>query len=456
MMFVLIASLVFCLLCFALTRLPTGLPLSRKVLAGLLFGALFGLALQLGWGADDAGVQQTLEWVNIIGGGYVSLLKVVMMPLVFTSILSAINKLEQAQSLGKISAVLIGSMLTLVMIAGVVGMTITHLSGLTAEGLLSHGSDTAALQQSMSTIDSAQTLPALLLSLVPTNFAADMAGSRGLSVIGVVIFTVLAGVALLQLKAEHPEAGARAAVAIDTLQLWVMKMVRVVIALTPYGVMALIARVVAHYPLSEILSLLGFILVCYVAILAMFAVHMVILLLIGQNPLHYLREVWGVLTFAFISRSSAASIPLSIETQQRLGVPSSIANFAASFGANLGQNGCAGIYPAMMVAMIAPMLGINPFDPLFLLTLLPVIALGSIGVAGVGGGGTFAALIVLSTLNFPIALVGVMIAIEPLVDMGRTALNVNGSIMAAMITKRLLGKQVQSDVAEGEASRVAS
>lgn len=197
MMFVLIASLVFCLLCFALTRLPTGLPLSRKVLAGLLLGALFGLALQLGWGADDAGVQQTLEWVNIIGGGYVSLLKVVMMPLVFTSILSAINKLEQAQSLGKISAVLIGSMLTLVMIAGVVGMTITHLSGLTAAGLLSHGSDTAALQQSMSTIDSAQTLPALLLSLVPTNFAADMAGSRGLSVIGVVIFTVLAGVALL-------------------------------------------------------------------------------------------------------------------------------------------------------------------------------------------------------------------------------------------------------------------
>lgn len=440
-MFTLFASLLFCLLCFALTRLPASVPLSRKVFAGLLLGALFGLALQLGWGADDADVQQTLEWVNIIGGGYVSLLKVVMMPLVFTSILSAINKLEQAQSLGKISAVLIGSMLTLVMIAGVVGMTITHLSGLTAVGLLSHGSDTAALQQSMSTIDSAQTLPALLLSLVPTNFAADMAGSRGLSVIGVVIFTVLAGVALLQLKAEHPQAGARAAVAIDTLQLWVMKMVRVVIALTPYGVMALITRVVAHYPLSEILSLLGFILVCYVAILAMFAVHMVILLLIGQNPLHYLREVWGVLTFAFISRSSAASIPLSIETQQRLGVPASIANFAASFGANLGQNGCAGIYPAMMVAMIAPMLGINPFDPLFLLTLLPVIALGSIGVAGVGGGGTFAALIVLSTLNFPIALVGVMIAIEPLVDMGRTALNVNGSIMAAMITKRLLGKQ---------------
>lgn len=100
-----------------------------------------------------------------------------------------------------------------------------------------------------------------------------------------------------------------------------MKMVRVVIALTPYGVMALIARVVAHYPMSEILSLLGFILVCYVAILAMFAVHMVILLLIGQNPLHYLREVWGVLTFAFISRSSAASIPSASRPSSALGCP---------------------------------------------------------------------------------------------------------------------------------------
>ncbi|MGL5629661.1 MAG: cation:dicarboxylate symporter family transporter, partial [Plesiomonas shigelloides] len=96
------------------------------------------------------------------------------------------------------------------------------------------------------------------------------------------------------------------------------------------------------------------------------------------------------------------------------------------------------IYPAMMVAMIAPTLGINPLDPAFLATLLPAIALGSIGVAGVGGGGTFAALIVLSALNFPIALVGVLMAIEPLVDMGRTALNVNGSIMAATIANRVL------------------
>lgn len=113
-------------------------------------------------------------------------------------------------------------------------------------------------------------------------------------------------------------------------------------------------------------------------------------------------------------------------------------NIAASFGSSMGQNGCAGIYPAVMVAMIAPTMGIDPFSLQFLATLLPAIALGSIGVAGVGGGGTFAALIVLSTLNFPVALVGIFIAIEPIVDMARTALNVNGSMMSGVISARLL------------------
>lgn len=91
-----------------------------------------------------------------------------------------------------------------------------------------------------------------------------------------------------------------------------------------------------------------------------------------------------------------------------------------------------------MVAMIAPTMGIDPFSLQFLATLLPAIALGSIGVAGVGSGGTFAALIVLSTLNFPVALVVIFIAIEPIVDMARTALNVNGSIMSGVISARLL------------------
>jgi L-cystine uptake protein TcyP (sodium:dicarboxylate symporter family) len=132
---------------------------------------------------------------------------------------------------------------------------------------------------------------------------------------------------------------------------------------------------------------------------------------------------------------------MSVQTQtRRLGTPEGIANFAASFGATIGQNGCAGIYPAMLAVMIAPTVGIDPFTLSFLAPLIAIITIGSVGVAGVGGGATFAALIVLSAMNLPVALAGLLISIEPLIDMGRTALNVSGSITAGTLTSRLMGQ----------------
>ncbi|MGI9258915.1 MAG: cation:dicarboxylate symporter family transporter, partial [Gammaproteobacteria bacterium] len=147
-----------------------------------------------------------------------------------------------------------------------------------------------------------------------------------------------------------------------------------------------------------------------------------------------------VLTFAFTSRSSAATIPLNVETQvEELKVPVPVANLAATFGATIGQNGCAGIYPAMLAVMVAPTMGVNPLDPIFIATLVGIVAISSFGVAGVGGGATFAALIVLPAMGFPVVLVALLISIEPLIDMARTALNVSGSMTAGLMTSKFLG-----------------
>ncbi len=98
-----------------------------------------------------------------------------------------------------------------------------------------------------------------------------------------------------------------------------------------------------------------------------------------------------VLIFAFTSRSSTGSIALNVETQtQQLVIPESIANFSASFGTTIGQNGCAGIYPAM----VAPTVEINPLDPIWIATFVGIVTISSAGMAGVGGGATFAALMV--------------------------------------------------------------
>jgi L-cystine uptake protein TcyP (sodium:dicarboxylate symporter family) len=220
----------------------------------------------------------------------------------------------------------------------------------------------------------------------------------------------------------------------------VMRMVTLVLRLTPYGVFALMVKVVAGSSLQDILNLLGFVLASYSALILMFCVHLILVALSGLNPARYMKKIFPVLAFAFTSRTSAGAIPMSVATQTtRLGTPEGIANFAASFGATIGQNGCAGIYPAMLAVMIAPTVGIDPWTAGFLLPLLAIVVFGSIGVAGVGGGATFAALIVLSALDLPVALAGLLISIEPLIDMGRTALNVSGSIAAGTLTSRVLG-----------------
>jgi len=372
-----------------------------------------------------------------------------VMPLVFISILGAVAKLHNASSLGKISFYTIGILLFTTAIAAFVGVGVTHLFGLTADGLVQGTQETARLSALHSDYIAKVTdlnVPQLLLSFIPTNPFADLTGANPTSIISVVIFAAFLGVAALKLLKDEPEKGQRVLRGIESLQGWIMKLVRLVMTLTPYGVFALMTKVVAGSNMADILKLGGFLIASYLGLAIMFAVHGILLSLSGINPLRFFKKVWPVLTFAFTSRSSAASIPLNIEAQtQRLGVPESIASFSASFGATIGQNGCAGLYPAMLATMVAPTLGINTFDPLWIATLILVVTLSSIGVAGVGGGATFAALIVLPAMGLPVTLVALLISIEPLIDMGRTALNVNGSMTAGTITSQLM-HQTNKDI----------
>ncbi|ABG13771.1 MULTISPECIES: L-cystine transporter [Yersinia pseudotuberculosis complex] len=427
--------------------------LAKKVLIGLVLGVLFGSGLQWVYGADNPILKESITWFNIIGNGYVQLLQMIVMPLVFASILSAVAKLHNASSLGKISILTIGTLLFTTLIAALVGVFVTNLFGLTAEGLIQGTQETARL----SAIESNYlgkvadlTVPQLILSFIPKNPFADLTGASPTSIISIVIFATFLGIAALQLLKDDVTKGQRVLAAIDTLQAWVMKLVRLVMKLTPYGVLALMTKVVAGSNIQDIMKLGSFVVASYLGLAIMFVVHAVLLSLTGINPLKFFKKVWPVLTFAFTSRSSAASIPLNVEAQtRRLGVPESIASFSASFGATIGQNGCAGLYPAMLAVMVAPTVGINPLDPVWIATLVGIVTISSAGVAGVGGGATFAALIVLPALGLPVTLVALLISVEPLIDMGRTALNVNGSMTAGTITSQLM-KQTDKNILNNE------
>ncbi|MFA0439221.1 L-cystine transporter tcyP [Vibrio sp. 10N.286.49.C2] len=418
--------------------------LSRLVLFGLVLGSAFGLALQLVFGEGSIAIATTLEWVSIVGSGYVGLLKMVIMPLVLVSMIAAVVKLEKGGSLGQISGLTISVLLATTAISAVIGIAVTQAFGLSAEGLVEGSRETARIAVLENRIDRVTDLsiPQMLISFIPTNPFADLTGSRSTSIIAVVIFGVLTGIAARKVMVEKAELESPIRNFVEATQSVVMRLVKMIMALTPYGIAALMAKVVATSSAGDILSLLGFIVASYVAIFLMFVVHGLLVSLVGVNPKEYFQKIWPVLTFAFSSRSSAATIPLNVEAQvTKLNVPPAIANLSASFGATIGQNGCAGIYPAMLAVMVAPTVGIDPMDINFILSLIGIITISSFGIAGVGGGATFAALIVLPAMGLPVTIAALLISIEPLIDMARTALNVSGAMTAGTITSRLLKRK---------------
>ncbi|MFC0131584.1 L-cystine transporter [Massilia eurypsychrophila] len=435
-------------ICFALYRMQaTHVSFTRRVFAGMGLGVLLGVALQVLYGAASPAVTETNAYLDIVGSGYVKLLQMIIIPLIMVSIISAIVKLKDASSLGKISVLTIGTLIVTTMVAALIGILMAKLFDLTAVGLTSSTAEVARAAYLQGKLPDAQaiSLPSMILSFIPANPFLDMTGARKTSTIAVVLFSIFIGIAATGIAVKKPDVFASFNHFVKVAHVIVMRMVTLVLRLTPFGVFALMAQVVASSSAADIVKLISFVGASYSALALMFCVHLAIIAAAGLNPLRYVQKIFPVLAFAFTSRTSAGAIPMSVQTQTaRLGTPEGIANFAASFGSTIGQNGCAGIYPAMLAVMIAPTVGIDPFTAAFIVPLVAIITVGSVGVAGVGGGATFAALIVLSSMNLPVALAGLLISIEPLIDMGRTALNVSGSITAGTLTSRLLG---QTDMA---------
>ena len=438
--FVLLAGVIFN---FRKPRLTLG----RQILLGLLLGAGYGLALQFLYGSGDAAVKETLTWTNVVALGYISLLKMVIMPLVLVMMIAAVVRMREVADLGRIGGSVVGVLVGTTAVAALVGIFVSNFFGLSADAITQGARELERAASLTSRYENVANLGLadMLVRFIPSNIFSDLTGARPTSIIAVVIFGILFGLAALGVAKEDPARGEKLREAVLILQSVIMRLVQMILALTPYGILALMTRVVAGSNAQDLWNLVEFVGASYVAIAIMFAIHGILLRLAGVNVRFYFKTVWPVLTFAFTSRSSAATIPLNVETQvDGLKVPEPIANLSATFGATIGQNGCAGIYPAMLAVMIAPSMGIDPLSFSFILPLVAIVAISSFGIAGVGGGATFAALVVLPAMGFPVTVAAVLISVEPLIDMARTALNVNGAMTAGVLTGRLLGKGAEA------------
>ncbi|WP_367990274.1 cation:dicarboxylate symporter family transporter [Vibrio sp. NTOU-M3] len=463
-----VLSIVFVGFYFVLARLKTQKrSFNYRVLSALVAGLLFGGVIQLGLGTgSDAGIRFA-ELISIFGNGYIKLLQMIVIPLVFVAMTASIMNVEGNGALSKIAPKIIGVLIVTVAISAIVGIASIYLFDIDAKSLVHVVGTNSAIEARSDKLLSTQELmtnnglTSLVLSVIPTNIFQMLTGSERTSTLSTVLFGMFLGYSILQVKKRKPEKVQSFVDFINAAKEVVLSMVREILKLTPYGVFALMTKFMMTNDLFALAEMGRFLLASYVAIGVMFIIHLILVALFGLSPKTFAKKSWPVLVFGFGSRSSMAAIPLNVETQtQRLGVDEETANMSATFGTSIGQNGCAGIYPAMLAIMAAQVMGI-PVDISFIVQLIAVIAIASFGIAGVGGGATFAAVAVLTIMGLDITVVAILVSIEALIDMARTALNISGSMLSGVITAKRNGSlditqyNADSHVATTENSKVA-
>lgn len=412
-----------------------------RVLSALILGLLLGFVLRNIYAQNTDVITNTMIWYNVVGSGYVRLLQMLVMPLIFISITMALLNIKGDSNIAKMTMIIIAILMITTAISALVGILISKGFGLDAskiQAIVGDYSQGALNYENRLEAFNSKPVPQQLLEIIPTNPFSALAGGGGSPTLSVVFFSAFVGMAALGIKKKKPEVFDFFRKIMFSLHEIVMRIVSIVMRLTPYGVLALMAKFMATSDLKAFAQLGQFLLASYIAIFIMLIVHSVILIIFGYNPVKYYSKALPTLAFAFSSRTSAGTLPMTVDTlKNKMGISEGVSNLSASLAVTIGQNGCAGIYPAMVVAMIAPTLGINVFEPVFLIKVVIIIAIGSFGIAGVGGGATNAALITLSALNFPVELVAILLGIEPLIDMGRTLLNVNDGMITAAATGKI-------------------
>jgi Na+/H+-dicarboxylate symporter len=402
----------------ALRRIPFWV----QIVAGLVLGVLLGLVARL----------YSVEWLatglETLGGVFVGLLKAAVPPLVFVAIVVSIANLRQVANAARLAVQTLLWFMITSLIAVAIGITLGLLTnpGASADVTASQG---AAYEGSTgSWLD-------FLTGLVPVNFLGLSASADGasFSVLQIVVIALAIGAATLKAgeKAEPFLAFMRSALAvIQTVLWWIIK-------LAPVGTLGLIGSAVATYGWDLVAPLAIFTVDVYVGCaIVLFVVYPVIAKLHGLSPAKYFSGAWPAIQLAFVSRSSVGTMPLTQRvTTRNLGVPLDYASFAVPFGATTKMDGCAAIYPALAAITVAQVFGV-PLGIQDYLLIAFVSVIGSAATAGLTGA-TVMLTLTLSTLGLPLEGVALLLAIDPILDMMRTATNVAGqALVPTIVAKR--------------------
>lgn len=408
---------------------------SKRMIIGTVLGLVLGLVIQAISGFSNDPMQitfvaETTKWYGLIGNGFIDLIRMLVIPLVMVSIVHVIINMKEGANIAKLTKNSIIVTMTMVVIAVIVGLGVGMLFNVGSGMAIVGGS--AEIKEVTNVVDT-------LRGLLPANPVKAMVD---VNIIALVIVSVFFGMGAKRMSKKYYDVVKPFFDLINALQKIIMSVAMTIIKYMPYAVIALLANTIAQRGLASILEVGIFIIALYVAVAVMFVIQLIAIAMFGVNPIIYLKKALPVMILAFTSRSSVGALPLTIETlTDKLGVNDGTASFVAGFGTTAGMQGCAGVFPALLLVFVA---NVNhmPIDITFIAMSIIVVALGSLGIAGIPGTATMAASVALSGVglasSFPV--ISPVLAIDPIIDMGRTLINVTGSMTNAIIVDRTLGQ----------------
>ncbi|MCX8476169.1 MAG: dicarboxylate/amino acid:cation symporter [Sphingomonas sp.] len=409
-------------------RLPS---FGVQVLIGMAVGLAFGLA------GRETGSAVLGETLHTMGQVFVQLLKTLVPPLVFTAIVASIAALRDLEN----AARLVTRTLLWFALTALIAVTIGIVLGLAIQPGLHAGVDLAAARapsSSGSWLDFLKGLvPANFLGLTASTTIAEGRASTGLgfNVLQIIVASIAVGAAAVRIGAAGEAFLAFNASALAVFR----RLLRWVIALTPIGTAALIGDAAIRYGWGALSTLGAFAGAIYLGLgLVLFLVYPLLLAVNGLSPLRFFAAAWPAIQLGFVSRSSIGTLPVTEEvTEAGLGVPRAYAAFAVPLGATTKMDGCAAIYPAISAIFVAQFFGL----PLHLADYGLIAFVSVIGSAATAGltGATVMLTLTLSTLGLPLEGAGLLLAIDPILDMGRTAVNVAGQALVPTIVAKRAG-----------------
>lgn len=401
----------------------------------MIIGLLLGLIAR-NLGPDAAGGPNWLSvTLQTVGSIFVQLLRALVPALIFTAIVASISNLRALNN----AAALVWQTLLWFAITALVSVVIGIGLGL----IIQPGINSSVLASTASVPSSTGSWLDFLKGLVPSNMLGLQASTKvtggsastslSFNVLQIVIISIVVGVAALRVGsvAEPFLDFNRALLAVVRKILWW------VIRLTPIGTIGLLGNAVAQYGWETLAQLGWFSAAVYIGLgLVLFVVYPLVLLAHGLNPARFFAGAWPAIQLGFVSRSSIGTLPVTeAVTEGNLGVPREYAAFAVPLGATTKMDGCAAIYPAIAAIFVAQFYNV-PLGVQEYLLIAFVSVIGSAATAGLTGAIVMLTL-TLSTLGLPLQGVGLLLAVDPILDMGRTAVNVAGqALIPTIVAKR--------------------